>query len=455
LPVDRDWGFRTRAIHAGARPDPETGARAVPIYQTTSFVFEDTADAAELFALQRYGNIYSRIANPTVAVFEERVANLEGAIGAVATSSGQSAELLTFVALAGAGDHIVASSQLYGGTYTLLDVSLRRLGIETSFIASHDADAFADAITPRTKLVYTELIANPSGAIADIRALADVAHQHEIPLVVDATLATPYLCRAIEHGADLVVHSATKFLGGHGTVIAGIVAESGRFDWGRGKFPTMTDIVPSYGGLRFWENFAEYAFCTKLRVEQLRDMGPSLSPFSAFLLLQGLETLPIRMDTHVANAQCVAEYLEQHGAVAWVRYAGLPSHPHHDRAATYFPRGPGAVLSFGVRGGRDAAARFVESLELVSHLANVGDAKSLVIHPASTTHQQLTDEELRAAGVGPERVRLSIGIEDVDDILWDLERALAASQRTTVPRPSHDGRGHSILSKAFGAPYQE
>jgi O-acetylhomoserine (thiol)-lyase len=428
MPVDRDWGFRTRAIHAGARPDPETGARAVPIYQTTSFVFEDTKDAAELFALQRYGNIYSRIANPTVAAFEERIANLEGAIGAVATSSGQAAELLTFVALAGAGDHIVASSQLYGGTYTLLDVSLRRLGIETSFIASHDAVAFADAITPRTKFLYTELIANPSGAIADISALADVAHDNEIPLVVDATLATPYLCRAIEYGADIVIHSATKFIGGHGTVIAGVVAESGRFDWGRGKFPTMTEEVASYGGLRFWENFAEYAFCTKLRVEQLRDMGPSLSPFSAFLLLQGLETLPIRMDTHVANTRSVAEYLERHPAVAWVAYAGLASHPHHDRAARYMPRGPGAVLSFGVRGGRDAAAKFVESLELVSHLANIGDVRTLAIHPASTTHRQLADSALEAAGVGPDLVRLSVGLEDVDDIIWDLDQALAATK---------------------------
>jgi O-acetylhomoserine (thiol)-lyase len=427
MPVDRDWGFRTRAIHAGARPDPETGARAVPIYQTTSFVFEDTADAAELFALQRYGNIYSRIANPTVAAFEERIANLEGAIGAVGTSSGQAAELLTFVALAGAGDHIVASSQLYGGTYTLLDVSLRRLGIETSFVASHDAAAFAEAITPRTKFLYTELIANPSGAIADITGLADVAHENEIPLVVDATLATPYLCRAIEYGADIVVHSATKFIGGHGTVIAGVVAESGRFDWGRGKFPTMTETVESYGGLRFWENFAEYAFCTKLRVEQLRDMGPSLSPFSAFLLLQGLETLPVRMENHVANARGVAEHLEQDPAVPWVAYAGLPSHPHHDRAARYMPRGPGAVLSFGVRGGRDAAAKFVESLELVSHLANIGDVRTLAIHPASTTHRQLSDSALDAAGVAPDLVRLSIGLEDVDDIIWDLDQALAAS----------------------------
>ena len=339
--MDHEWGMRTRAIHAGARPDAATGARAVPVYQTTSFVFEDAADAADLFALQKYGNIYSRIANPTVAAFEERMASLEGGIGAVATSSGQSAEFLTFVALAGAGDHVVASAQLYGGTHTLLDVTLRRLGISTTFVASDDSGAYAAAIRPETKLVYTELIANPSGSIADLGGLADVAHRRGIPLVVDATLATPALCRPLDHGADIVVHSATKFLGGHGTSIGGVVVESGRFPWDNGNFPTMVEPVASYGGLRFFDNFGEYAFCTKLRVEQLRDIGACLAPMNAFLFLQGLETLPLRMSNHVENTRVVAQHLEQHPNVSWVRWAGLATHPHFDRARHYLPAGPG------------------------------------------------------------------------------------------------------------------
>jgi O-acetylhomoserine (thiol)-lyase len=421
---DREWGFRTRAVHAGGRPDPTTGARQVPIYQTTSFVFEDTADAADLFALQKYGNIYSRIANPTVASFEERLASLEGAIGAVAASSGMAAELMTLVCLAGAGDHVVSSSALYGGTHTMFDVTLRRLGIDTTFVDPADPKAFAAAIRPETKLLYTEIVANPSGTVADIAALADVAHAENLPLCIDATLATPYLCRPIEHGADIVVHSATKFIGGHGTTIAGVVAEAGTFNWGNGRFPGFTDPVPSYGGLRFWENFGEYAFCTKLRVEQLRDMGAAMSPFSAFLLLSGLETLALRMDVHVANAARVAAWLEEHPAVSWVRYAGLPSSPSHELAKRYMPKGPGAVFSFGVEGGRDAGRVFIESLEVCSHLANIGDTRTLVIHPASTTHQQLSDEALVACGVSPDLIRISIGIEDVDDILYDLDQAL-------------------------------
>jgi O-acetylhomoserine (thiol)-lyase len=421
---DRQWGFRTRAVHAGGRPDPATGARQVPIYQTTSFVFEDTADAADLFALQKYGNIYSRIANPTVASFEERLASLEGAIGAVAASSGMAAELMTLVCLAGAGDHIVSSSALYGGTHTLFDVTLRRLGIDTTFVDPADPKAFAAAIRPETKLLYTEIVANPSGTVADIAALADVAHAENLPLCIDATLATPYLCRPIEHGADIVVHSATKFIGGHGTTIAGVVAEAGTFDWGNGRFPGFTDAVPSYGGLRFWENFGEYAFCTKLRVEQLRDMGAAMSPFSAFLLLSGLETLALRMEAHVANAARVASWLEDHPAVSWVRYAGLASSPSHELARRYMPKGPGAVFSFGVEGGRDAGRVFIESLEVCSHLANIGDTRTLVIHPGSTTHQQLSDEALVACGVSPDLIRISIGIEDVDDILYDLDQAL-------------------------------
>jgi O-acetylhomoserine (thiol)-lyase len=396
----------------------------VPIYQTTSFVFEDTADAADLFALQKYGNIYTRIANPTVAAFEERVASLEGAIGAVAASSGMAAELMTVVALAGAGDHIVSSSALYGGTHTLFDVTLRRLGIETTFVDPADSKAFAAAIRPETKLLYTEIVANPSGTVADVTALADVAHAENLPLVIDSTLATPYLCRPIEHGADIVIHSATKFIGGHGTTIAGVVAEAGTFNWGNGRFPTFTAPVPSYGGLRFWENFGEYAFCTKVRVEQLRDMGASMSPFSAFLLLSGLETLALRMETHVANAALVAVWLEEHPAVSWVRYAGLPSSPFHALAQRYLPKGPGAVFSFGVQGGRDAGRVFIESLEVASHLANIGDTRTLVIHPASTTHQQLSDEALVACGVSPDLIRISVGIEDVDDILFDLDQAL-------------------------------
>ncbi len=427
---DRQWGFRTRSVHAGGRPDPTTGARQVPIYQTTSFVFEDTADAADLFALQKYGNIYSRIANPTVASFEERVASLEGAIGAVAASSGMAAELMTIVCLAGAGDHVVSSSALYGGTHTLFDVTLRRLGIETTFVDPADPKAFAAAIRPETKLLYTEIVANPSGTVADIAALADVAHAENLPLVIDSTLATPYLCRPIEHGADIVIHSATKFIGGHGTTIAGVVAEAGTFNWGNGRFPRFTEPVASYGGLKFWENFGEYAFCTKVRVEQLRDMGAAMSPFSAFLLLSGLETLALRMETHVANAARVAAWLEEHPAVSWVRYAGLPSSPFHALAQRYLPKGPGAVFSFGVNGGRDAGRVFIESLEVASHLANIGDTRTLVIHPASTTHQQLSDEALVACGVSPDLIRISVGIEDVDDILFDLDRALSKAVMT-------------------------
>jgi O-acetylhomoserine (thiol)-lyase len=422
---DRTWGFRTRALHAGGAPDPTTGARAVPIYQTTSFVFEDSADAANLFALQKYGNVYSRIGNPTVAAFEERIASLEGGIGAVATSSGQAAEFLTFTALVEAGDHIVSAAGLYGGTVTQLDGTLRRFGVSTTFVPGDDLDAYAAAVTPRTKLIYTELIGNPSGTIADLAGLSELARANGIPLVVDSTLATPYLSRPLEHGADIVLHSATKFLGGHGTTLGGVVVESGRFDWGNGNFPRMTEVVPSYGGLRYWENFGEYAFCTRLRAEQLRDIGPVLSPHSAFLLLQGVETLPQRMDAHVRNAREVASWLAADPRVSWVSYAGLPDHPHHDRAARYLPQGPGAVFSFGVAGGRVAGQRFVESVELCSHLANVGDVRTLVIHPASTTHQQLTDEQLASAGVGADLVRISVGLEDVEDILWDLDQALA------------------------------
>jgi O-acetylhomoserine (thiol)-lyase len=423
--TDRSWGFRTRALHAGGRPDPHTGARAVPIFQTTSFVFEDTADAADLFALQKFGSIYTRISNPTTAAFEERMASLEGAIGAVATSSGQAAEFLTFTTLAGAGDHIVASGSVYGGTHTQLDVTLRRLGIDTTFVAGDDPSAFAAAIRPNTKALFTETIGNPTGIVADFEALAAVAHEARIPLVVDNTFATPYLCRPIEHGADIVVQSATKFIGGHGTSIGGVIVESGRFDWSSGRFPSFTEPVPSYNGLRWWDNFGEYAFCSKVRAEQLRDVGASLSPFNAFLFLQGIETLPQRMDEHVANAFTVAEWLGAQPAVAWCAHPGLPGSPQRHLVDRYLPKGAGAIFTFGIEGGRAAGARFIEALELVSHLANVGDTRTLVIHPASTTHQQLSDADLAATGVTPDMIRLSIGLEDVDDIVFDLDRALA------------------------------
>ncbi|WP_138734109.1 O-acetylhomoserine aminocarboxypropyltransferase/cysteine synthase family protein [Modestobacter excelsi] len=425
--ADRTWGFRTRALHAGGAPDPTTGARAVPIYQTTSFVFDSADDAANLFALQKYGNVYSRIANPTVAALEERIASLEGGLGAVATSSGQAAEFLTFAALAGAGDHIVAAASLYGGTITQLDVTLRRFGVETTFVRGNDPADYAAAITDRTKLVFAEVVANPGSDVADIAGLAEVAHAAGVPLVVDATTATPWLCRPIEHGADIVLHSATKFLGGHGTTLGGLVVDAGTFDWGNGRFPGMTEPSDSYGGIRWWDNFGEYGFLTKLRSEQLRDVGATLAPHSAFLLLMGIETLPQRMREHVANAQRVAEWLDADERVAWVRYSGLPSHRDHALAQRYLPEGPGAVFSFGVVGGRDAGRRFIESVELCSHLANIGDARTLVIHPGSTTHGQLSVEQLETGGVSPDLIRISVGLEDVEDVLWDLDQALAAA----------------------------
>jgi len=441
---EHQFGFRTRALHAGGTPDATTGARAVPIYQTTSFVFDSPADAANLFALQKYGNIYSRIGNPTVAALEERIASLEGGIGAVATASGMSAEFITFAALVGAGDHIVASAQLYGGTVTQLDVTLRRFGVETTFVPSSDPEEFRKAIRANTKAVYVEVIGNPGGEIADLAGLAKVAHDAGIPLVVDSTLATPYLVRPIEHGADIVIHSVTKFLGGHGTTLGGIVVEAGTFDWGNGKFPTMTEPVESYGGIRWWDNFGEYGFLTKLRSEQLRDIGPSLSPQSAFNLLQGVETLPQRIDAHVANARIVAEWLASDPRVSFVTWAGLDGHPHQERAQKYLPLGPGSVFAFGVRptgtfssdaervqAARSTGEKLIESLQLASHLANIGDARTLVIHPGSTTHQQLTPEQLEAAGVPADLIRISVGIEDPEDILWDLDQALTLATGET------------------------
>ena len=429
--TDREWGFRTRAIHAGNIPDATTGARALPIYQTSAFVFDDTADAAARFALQKYGNIYSRLGNPTVAAFEERIASLEGGLGAVATASGLSAQFITFASLAGAGDHIVASASLYGGSITQLDVTLRRFGVETTFVQGSNPEDYAAAITDKTKLIFAEIVANPSGEVADLEGLADVAHAAQLPLIIDSTIATPYLNRPIEWGADVVIHSATKFLGGHGTTLGGVVVESGRFPWANENFPLFDQPVPSYGGLNWHGNFGEYAFLTRLRAEQLRDIGPALSPHSAWLLAQGVETLPYRLQAHVDNAKIVAEWLENDPRIEFVNWAGLVSHPHHERARKYLPKGPGAVFSFGVKGGRAVGQTFIESVELASHLANIGDAKTLVIHPASTTHAQLNEQQLIAAGVLPGLVRVSVGIEDAADIIYDLDQALT---RATAAR---------------------
>jgi O-acetylhomoserine (thiol)-lyase len=430
--ADREYGFRTRAIHAGNIPDEVTGARALPIYQTTAFVFDDTADAAARFALQKYGNIYSRLGNPTVAAFEERIASLEGGLGAVATASGLSAQFITFAALAGAGDHIVASASLYGGSITQLDVTLRRFGVTTTFVHSSNPADYAAAITPKTKLIFAETVANPSGEVADIEGLAEVAHAHNLPLIIDSTIATPYLSRPIEWGADVVTHSATKFIGGAGTTLGGVVVESGRFHWANEHFPLFDQPVPSYGGLNWHGNFGEYAFLTRLRAEQLRDIGPALSPHSAWLLAQGVETLPFRLQAHVDNARVVAEWLDADPRVESVFWAGLPAHPHFERANKYLPKGPGSVFSFVVKGGREVGQALIENVNLASHLANIGDAKTLIIHPASTTHAQLSEQQLVEAGVLPGLVRISVGIEDADDILYDLDQALTIATKGTA-----------------------
>jgi O-acetylhomoserine (thiol)-lyase len=423
-----EYGFATRAVHAGQRPDPETGARALPIYATTSFVFEDAQNAADLFALQTYGNIYTRIGNPTTAAFEERMASLEGGLGAVATASGQAAQLIAILTLCQQGDEIVASRSLYGGTYTQFDVTLRRMGIAVTFVDQDDPRNFQDAITDRTRLLYAETIGNPRADVLDIAALADVAHRNGMPLMIDNTFATPALCRPMEHGADIVVHSATKFIGGHGVAIGGVIVESGRFPFDNGRYPVMTDPSPAYHGLRFWENFREFAYLTKARTELLRDVGASISPFNSFLLMLGLETLPLRMARHVENAAGVARFLAEHPAVAWVSYPIFEDSPTRLLAERYTPAGPGAVFTFGLAGGYEAGVRFIEAVELASHLANVGDAKTLVIHPASTTHQQIPSEERVAAGVGDDMIRISVGIEDLDDILWDLGQALGGGE---------------------------
>jgi O-acetylhomoserine (thiol)-lyase len=426
---ERVFGFNTRALHAGYKPEPTTLARAVPIYQTTSYVFESTDHAAALFALQKFGNIYTRIMNPTTAVLEERVASLENGAAALATSSGQAAQFLAISSLMQAGDQMVAASTLYGGTYTQFDISFRKLGFEVVFVDPDDPENFRRAITPRTKCLYAETISNPRGNVLDIERVAAIAHEHKIPLVVDNTFATPYLCRPIDFGADIVLHSLTKFMGGHGTSIGGIIVDSGKFPWKEGNFPQLNEPSRAYHGLVFTEAFGNLAYIIKARVEGLRDMGPCMSPFNAFLFLQGIETLGLRMERHVANALAAAQFLEKHKLVSWVKYPSLPSSPYYELAQKYLPKGAGAVFSFGIKGGYEAGKKFIDSVKLFSHLANVGDARSLVIHPASTTHQQLSPAEQEAAGVTPDMIRLSIGLEDIDDILWDLDQALWASQQ--------------------------
>jgi O-acetylhomoserine (thiol)-lyase len=421
--------FATLSLHAGQRPDTATGARAVPIYQTTSYVFDDTEHAAGLFNLERAGHIYSRISNPTTAVLEERIAALEGGVGAVATASGQAALHLLIATLMGAGGHIVASARIYGGSHNMFQHTLPRFGITTTLVDPREPKSFAGAIKAETRLLFAETLGNPGLEVLDIAAVAEVAHGAGLPLAVDATFATPYLCRPFEFGADLVMHSATKFLGGHGVAIGGLLIDSGGFEWGAGKFPTMTEPYAGYHGISFAEEFGPAAFIMRARAEGLRDFGACMSPSTAFYLLQGIETLPVRMARHVANAEAVARHLEAHAAVAWVKYPGLESHPDHALSRRQLPKGAGAILSFGIKGGRAAGAKLIERLKVFSHLANVGDAKSLVIHPASTTHQQMSLADLAKAGVGEELVRLSVGLEDAQDLIDDLDQALAASQK--------------------------
>ncbi len=411
----RDWGFATRQVHAGQVPDPTTNARAVPIYQTSSYVFNDADHAANLFALNEFGNIYTRIMNPTHDVFERRIASLEGGVGALATGSGQAAESIAIFTFLEAGDEIVSAASLYGGTYNLFAVTLPKHGINTTFVDPYDLDNFRNAITPKTKAVYIETIGNPKLDVVRISDVAAIAHEAGLPLIVDNTFGTPYLCRPIEHGADIVVHSATKWIGGHGTSIGGVIVDSGTFNWTNGKFPKMDEYVERFGNL---------AWIIRARVEPYRDLGPALSPFNSFLFLQGLETLSLRVERHCTNAQTVAEWLESDERVAWVNYPGLQSHPSHTVAKEQFSNGFGGVLNFGIRGGREAGRELINSVRLFSLLANVGDAKSLIIHPATTTHEQLTEEQQIAAGVTPDLIRLSIGIEDVADIIDDLDYAI-------------------------------
>ncbi|MCP1356042.1 homocysteine synthase [Aneurinibacillus migulanus] len=429
---ERNFKFETVCLHGGQEVDPTTLSRAVPLYQTSSYVFKDTDHAANLFALKEFGNIYTRIMNPTQDTFEKRIAELEGGVGALAVASGQAAITFSILNIAHAGDEVVASSNLYGGTYNLFAHTLPKLGLMVKFVDPDDLDEVRAAITDKTKALYTETIGNPRADVVDLEALAAIAHENGIPLIVDNTFATPYLCRPIEFGADIVVHSATKFIGGHGTSIGGVIIDSGNFDWANGKFPGLTEPDPSYHGVVYTEAVGNLAYIIKARVQLLRDLGAAVSPFNSWLFLQGLETLHLRIERHVENATKVAQYLENHELVSWVNYPGLESNPYYERAQKYLPKGAGSIFTFGIKGGLEEGKKFINSLNLLSHLANVGDAKTLVIHPASTTHQQLTEEQQVSAGVSPDMIRLSIGIESVDDIIADLEQALKASQLATV-----------------------
>ncbi|KQP16092.1 O-acetylhomoserine aminocarboxypropyltransferase/cysteine synthase family protein [Pseudorhodoferax sp. Leaf265] len=427
---DHQFQPETLAIHAGQIPDAATGARALPIYQTTSFVFDSAEHAAALFNLQTFGNVYSRLSNPTVAALEERVAALEGGRAAVASASGMAAEAMALMTILQAGDHVVAAGALYGGTVTMLAVNLRKFGIETSFVDATDPQAFAAAMRPNTRAVFAETLGNPSLTVLDIAAVAEVAHAHGVPLVVDNTVPSPYLCRPLALGADIVVHSATKYLAGHGTTLGGVIVESGRphggFAWNNGRFPGMTEPSPGYHGVKFHETFGDFAFTMRARMETLRVYGAALSPMSAWQILQGVETLPLRMERHCSNALKVAQFLKDHPRVSWVNYPGLPDHPQHALVQRQM-RGASGLLAFGVNGGVEAGVRFIESAQFMSHLANIGDTRTLIIHPASTTHRQLEPDQQIAAGVLPDMVRLSVGLEHIDDILWDLDQALAAT----------------------------
>ena len=425
--ADREFGFGTLCLHAGQIPDAATGARAVPIYQTTSFVFDSAEHAASLFNLQTFGNVYSRISNPTVAVFEERMAALEGGRAALAAASGQAAQMCALLTILRQGDEIVSSSTLYGGTYSQFDVTFRQFGIQTIFVNADDPENFRRAITPKTRAIYAETMGNPQINVLDIEAVAKIASEAGVPLIIDNTFASPYLCQPISFGADIVIHSATKFIGGHGTTMGGVVVESGKFPWGNGKYPMMTEPSRGYHGVIFHETFGDFGYTMKCRMETMRTLGPVLSPFSAWILLQGLETLHVRVERHVGNAVAVANFLQDHPRVSWVNYPGLPGSQYHALAKKYLPKGSGSIMTFGIKGGMDAGVKFIEALQFFSHLANVGDAKTLVIHPASTTHRQLSEEDQVKAGVGADMIRLSIGIEDINDILWDLDQALAQS----------------------------
>ena len=425
--ADRKFGIETLCLHAGQIPDPATGARAAPIYQTTSFVFDSADHAASLFNLQTFGNVYSRISNPTVAVFEERMAAIENGRAALACATGQAAEVTAILTLCSGGDHIVSASTLYGGTHTLLGVNLRKLGIETTFVDADDPENFRKNIKKNTKLLYAETLGNPLINIVDIEALAAIAREAGIPLMLDNTVPSPYLCRPCDWGADIVVHSATKYIGGHGTTMGGVIVESGRFNWGNGRFPEFTTPSPGYHGVVFHETFGDFGYTMKARMEIMRTFGPALSPLNAWLLLQGLESLPLRMDRHCDNALRVAKFLQDHPRVAWVNYPGLPSNKYFSLSQKYLPKGASGLLNFGVKGGAKAGERFIEAAQFMSHLANIGDAKTLIIHPASTTHRQMSDEDQLKAGVTPDMVRISVGIESIDDILWDIDQALSES----------------------------